>query len=178
LGFFCFNRHPAKIFMGDTGSLFIGGLMAALAASGGLILWFIPLSVIYILESASVLIQRAVFKLSKPFTPDKPMSALQLIKYKLTRKLPGEGTRVFRVAPLHHHYEAVWAEKGVQEAQVVAAFWVVQAVICALVLLAFISTNTLLIVVFYVIPLLLGGPLLLKTARASTSVFDAIFRKS
>jgi phospho-N-acetylmuramoyl-pentapeptide-transferase len=182
LGFFCFNRHPAKIFMGDTGSLFIGGLMATLAASGGLILWFIPLSVIYILESASVLIQRAVFKLSKPFTPDKPMSPLQLVKYKLTRKLPGEGTRVFRIAPLHHHYEAVFAEKGVQEAQVVAAFWVVQALICALVLLAFNSTfnstSTLTTALFYILPLLLGGPLLFKTARASGSVFNAIFRKS
>jgi phospho-N-acetylmuramoyl-pentapeptide-transferase len=178
LGFFCFNRHPAKIFMGDTGSLFIGGLMAALAASGGLIFWFVPLSVIYILESASVLIQRAVFKLSKPFTPDKPMSPAQLIKYKLTRKLPGEGTRVFRIAPLHHHYEAVFAERGVQEAQVVAAFWVVQAVICTLVLLAFNSTSTLPTALFYILPLLLGGPLLFKTARASGTVFNAIFRKS
>jgi phospho-N-acetylmuramoyl-pentapeptide-transferase len=178
LGFFCFNRHPAKIFMGDTGSLFIGGLMAALAASGGLILWFIPLSVIYILESASVLIQRAVFKLSKPYTPDKPMSPLQLIKLKLSRKLPGDGTRVFRIAPLHHHYEAVFAEKGVQEAQVVAGFWVVQALICVLVLLAFNATSSVSAAIFYTLPLLLGGPLLFKTACASTSVFNAIFRKA
>jgi phospho-N-acetylmuramoyl-pentapeptide-transferase len=178
LGFFCFNRHPAKIFMGDTGSLFIGGLMAALAASGGLILWFIPLSVIYILESASVLVQRGVFKLSKPYAPEKPMSTLQLVKYKLTRKLPGDGTRVFRIAPLHHHYEAVWAERGVQEAQVVAAFWVVQAAICALVLLAFNSKSAALTAIFYLLPLLLGGPLLYKTACASKSVFNAIFRKS
>jgi hypothetical protein len=85
---------------------------------------------------------------------------------------------VFRIAPLHHHYEAVFAERGVQEAQVVAAFWVVQAVICTLVLLAFNSTSTLPTALFYILPLLLGGPLLFKTARASGTVFNAIFRKS
>jgi hypothetical protein len=106
------------------------------------------------------------------------MSTLQLVKYKLTRKLPGDGTRVFRIAPLHHHYEAVWAERGVQEAQVVAAFWVVQAAICALVLLAFNSKSAALTAIFYLLPLLLGGPLLYKTACASKSVFNAIFRKS
>lgn len=137
LGFFCFNRHPAKLFMGDTGSLFIGGLMAAIVSSGGLLLFFIPLSIIYVLETLSVLIQRTVFKLTKPYTPEKPMSTLSLIKLKLTKKLPGEGRRIFRMAPLHHHYEKIFAEKGVQEAQVVAGFWVVQAVICAGVLYAF-----------------------------------------
>ena len=177
LGFFCFNRHPAKIFMGDTGSLFIGGLMAALAASGGLIFWFIPLSIIYILESASVLIQRAVFKLSKPYTPETPMSPLKLIKFKLTHKLPGDGTRVFRIAPLHHHYEAEFAEQGVQEPQVVAGFWGVQAVICVLVSLAFNATNFTTAAVLFLVPLLISGPLISRTARASKSVFQAITQK-
>jgi phospho-N-acetylmuramoyl-pentapeptide-transferase len=52
-GFFPYNKHPAKIFMGDTGSLFIGGLMAALVAASGMVIYFIPLSMIYILEAVS-----------------------------------------------------------------------------------------------------------------------------
>ena len=134
LGFFCFNRHPALLFMGDTGSLFIGGLMASITASGGLLLFFIPLLVIYILESVSVIVQTVVFKLTKPYTPDKPMSKFALIKLKLTKKLPGEGKRVFLMAPLHHHYEMLLAKSGWKEAQVVAAFWVAQGILCALVL--------------------------------------------
>ena len=134
LGFFCFNRHPAKLFMGDTGSLFIGGLIAAITASGGLLIFFIPLLTIYILEALSVMIQTITFKLTKPYTPEKPMSKLQLIKLKLTKKLPGEGKRVFLMAPLHHHYELLLAPSGWKEAQVVAGFWVTQAVICLAVL--------------------------------------------
>jgi phospho-N-acetylmuramoyl-pentapeptide-transferase len=152
LGFFLFNRHPAKIFMGDTGSLFIGGLMAALTASGGLLVFFVPLVAIYILESASVLIQRFVYKLTKPDTPEKPLSSsvrkaqkmvepLKRILPPLGRKLPGEGRRVFLMAPLHHHYEALMAPKGVKEAQVVAMFWGVQAMLCAGVVAAFLAAR-------------------------------------
>lgn len=137
LGFLLYNKNPAQIFMGDTGSLFIGGLMACLVTAGGLTLWFIPLSLIYIVEALSVMAQVVYFKLTKPYTPEKPMSALALIKLKLTKKLPGEGKRLFRMAPLHHHYEAVMSEKGWAEWQVVMAFWICQAILCFAVLGAF-----------------------------------------
>ncbi|CAN5280615.1 phospho-N-acetylmuramoyl-pentapeptide-transferase [soil metagenome] len=137
LGFLLFNKNPAEIFMGDTGSLFIGGLMACLALAGGIVVWFVPLTLIYIAEALSVMAQVTYFKLTKPYTPEKPMSALALIKLKLTKRLPGEGKRLFRMAPLHHHYEAVMAEKGWAEWQVVAAFWGVQFILCATVLITF-----------------------------------------
>ncbi len=137
LGFFCFNRHPAKIFMGDTGSLFIGGLMAAVAAASGLLLWFIPLALIFILETLSVIIQVTYFKLTKKYEPEKPMGKWQLIRLKLTKRLPGEGKRIFRMTPLHHHFESLLAERNIQEAQVVAMFWLAQALICSFVLFVF-----------------------------------------
>ncbi|MBN8658965.1 MAG: phospho-N-acetylmuramoyl-pentapeptide-transferase [Candidatus Obscuribacter phosphatis] len=137
LGFLFFNKNPAKIFMGDTGSLFIGGLMSCLVLAGGLLIWFVPLAAIYIAETLSVMIQVVYFKLTKPYTPEKAMSKLALIKLKLTKKLPGEGKRLFRMAPLHHHYEAVYSEKGVSEWQVVAAFWAVQFLLCLIVLVGF-----------------------------------------
>jgi phospho-N-acetylmuramoyl-pentapeptide-transferase len=130
LGFLIYNKNPAKIFMGDTGSLFIGGLMASLVLAGGLTLYFVPLSLIYIVEALSVMMQVTYFKLTKPYKPEKPMSSLAIIKTKLTRRLPGEGKRLFRMAPLHHHFEAVLSPKGWAEWQVVAAFWAVQSLLC------------------------------------------------
>jgi phospho-N-acetylmuramoyl-pentapeptide-transferase len=132
-----FNRYPAKVMMGDTGSLFIGGLMAALVLAGGLLFWFIPLSLIYILEAISVMLQFSYFRLTKPYTPEKPMNPVALFLFKLTKKLPGEGKRIFRMAPLHHHFEAVFAEKGVREWQVVAGFWIIQLILAGLTLAAF-----------------------------------------
>jgi len=137
LAFLLFNKYPAKIFMGDTGSLFIGALMAGLVAYGGLLLWFIPLALIYIVETLSVICQVAYFKLTKAYTPEKPMSALTLAIYKLQNKLPGEGKRLLRMAPMHHHFEALAAEKGHREWQVVVCFWIVQFLLCALCLLGF-----------------------------------------
>lgn len=128
--FLIFNRYPAKIFMGDTGSLFLGGLIAALTLASGTLFWFIPLAVIYIAESLSVIAQVSYFKLTKPYVPDKQMSQLGLIWLKLTKRLPGEGKRLLRMAPLHHHFEAVFAERGVPEWQVVAAFWLLQLLVC------------------------------------------------
>lgn len=130
LGFLLWNRNPAAIFMGDTGSLFIGDIMAALVIAGGIVIWFVPLSLIYIAEALSVMAQVSYYKLTKPFTPEKPMSMPQLVVYKLTHKLPGEGKRIFRMAPLHHHFEAVLGEKGVAEWQVVVMFWVAQFILC------------------------------------------------
>lgn len=137
IGFLMHNKYPAKIFMGDTGSLFVGGLMAYLTIAGGLVLWFVPLSAIYILEALSVMAQVVYFKLTKQYTPEKPMSAPALIFLKLTKRLPGEGKRLFRMAPLHHHFEAVFADKGVEEYEVVAGFWVVQTVLCVSVIAAY-----------------------------------------
>lgn len=141
--FLLFNKYPAKVFMGDTGSLFLGGLMAALVAASGLVLWFIPLALIYILETLSVIAQVVYFKLTKPYTPDVPMSLLKLAIYKLRHKLPGDGKRLFRMAPLHHHYEAIGEEKGIPEWKVVSGFWVAQLVVCTAVLVTFLNVPAL-----------------------------------
>jgi len=135
-GFLIFNRYPASIFMGDTGSLFIGGLMAALVIAGRIEAWFIPLALIYVLETLSVMVQVTYFKLTKDYKPDRPMSALALTWLKLSKRLPGQGRRFFRMAPLHHHFEAVGLEHGVSEWQVVACFWLAQLLLCAGVLVA------------------------------------------
>ncbi len=134
-GFLIFNRYPASIFMGEIGSLFVGGLMAGLAVAGGIEVWFIPLTLIYIVETLSVMMQVVYFKLTKEYTPEKPMSKPAIIWLKLTKRLPGEGKRLFRMAPLHHHFEAVAHDRGMTEWQVVAYFWIAQLVLCAAVLL-------------------------------------------
>lgn len=136
LAFLCFNRYPAKVFMGDTGSLFIGGILAALSIQSGLTFWLIPLGLIYIVEAFSVMAQVVYFKLTKPYTGE-PMPPVKLLITKLTKRLPGEGKRLFRMAPIHHHFEAVYAEKGVKEWEVVLWFWLVQLGLCAVVLLFF-----------------------------------------
>lgn len=140
-GFLMFNRNPAALFMGDTGSLFIGGLLAALVIAGGLVVWFVPLSLIYIAEAVSVMMQVLYFKLTKTYEGQEKDSILKQIKVKLTRRLPGEGKRLFRMAPLHHHYEAVLSEKGWQEWQVVMGFWFVQFLLTLSVLIAFLLTK-------------------------------------
>lgn len=140
-GFLLFNRNPAKIFMGDTGSLYIGGLMGALVVAGGLVVWFVPLSLVYIAESLSVIVQVLTFKLTKKLEGEQNMPVHKVIITKLTKRIPGEGKRVFRMAPLHHHYEAVLADKGVPEWQVVAMFWVVQFLVCVGTLLAFFAVK-------------------------------------
>lgn len=95
LGFLKFNRHPARVFMGDTGSLALGGAVAAMAVVTGTELLFPLIGIIYLAEILSVVIQ--------------------VISFRLT------GKRVFRMSPLHHHYElAGWSEK-----KVVRSFWLV-----------------------------------------------------
>jgi phospho-N-acetylmuramoyl-pentapeptide-transferase len=111
LGFLWFNCHPAQVFMGDTGSLALGGALAiiavlihqplALAIAGG----------VFVAEAGSVLIQRTWFKFTKA-------------RY-------GTGRRVFLMAPLHHHFE----KKGWYESQVVTRFYVL-CVLCAVVALS------------------------------------------
>lgn len=93
LGFLVFNFHPAKIFMGDTGSLFLGGAICALAFALDMPLILVPLGIVYIVETLSDIIQIVYFKLS-------------------------HGKRIFRMAPLHHHLEM----KGWNEYKLFAVF--------------------------------------------------------
>lgn len=88
IGFYLFNRHPAKVFMGDTGSLFLGGSVCALALVLGQPLLLVIIGGVYVIETASVIIQVASFKLT--------------------------GKRVFRMSPIHHHFEmGGWSEKKI-----------------------------------------------------------------
>lgn len=104
-GFLCYNRYPARIFMGDTGSLAIGGLLASLSVLTGLSLSAAIIGAMYIASALSVLIQ--------------------VISYKLTKK------RVFLMAPLHHHFE----KKGVHENHIVTGYKVVTLLLGVLVIL-------------------------------------------
>ena len=84
-GFFVFNRHPAKVFMGDTGSLFLGGSVCALALVLGQPILLVLIGGVYVIETASVIIQVTSFKLT--------------------------GKRVFKMSPIHHHFEmSGWSE--------------------------------------------------------------------
>lgn len=101
LGFLVFNRNPAKVFMGDTGSLALGGGLAAAAIVMKLEL-FLPIAgLIYVLEALSVVLQVGYFKLTK-------------------------GKRIFKMAPIHHHFE----QCGFKEVQVVVAFWIFTVICC------------------------------------------------
>lgn len=101
LGFLWYNSFPAEVFMGDTGSLTIGGIIGVCAVLIRKELLLPLLCGIFVAESASVLIQRHWFK--------------------YTKKKYGEGRRVFLMAPLHHHYQ----KKNIPEPRIVSRFWVV-----------------------------------------------------
>ncbi|MCQ2177500.1 MAG: phospho-N-acetylmuramoyl-pentapeptide-transferase [Bacteroidales bacterium] len=101
MGFLWYNTFPAEVFMGDTGSLTIGGIIGVSAVLIRKELLLPLLCGIFVAESASVLIQRYWFK--------------------YTRKKYGEGRRVFLMAPLHHHYQ----KKGVPEPRIVGRFWII-----------------------------------------------------
>ena len=101
--FYVYNRHPAKTFMGDTGSLFLGGAVAALAFAMDMPLILIPVGIIYIAETGSVILQVGYFKLT-------------------------HGKRLFKMSPLHHHFELCgWSEK-----KLVAVFSGITLVCCVL----------------------------------------------
>ena len=99
LGFLIWNFYPAKVFMGDTGSLFLGGLIIALAFGTGLPVYIVLIGLIYVVEAASVVIQMTYFKLT-------------------------HGKRIFKMSPIHHHFELC----GHSEVQIVVAFTLVTAV--------------------------------------------------
>ncbi len=100
-GFLCYNRYPARIFMGDTGSLALGGLLACLAVLSGLSLSAAILGGIYVITALSVI--------------------LQVLHFKRT------GRRIFLMAPLHHHFE----KKGIHENRIVTAYKAVASLIGA-----------------------------------------------
>ncbi len=88
-GYLFYNVHPAKVMMGDTGSLFIGGALCALAFGIGHPLLLLPVGILYILETLSVILQVSYFKLTK-------------------------GKRLFKMSPIHHHFEMCgWSENKI-----------------------------------------------------------------
>jgi phospho-N-acetylmuramoyl-pentapeptide-transferase len=101
VGFLWYNSYPAQVFMGDTGSLSIGGIIAVFAILIRKELLIPILCGIFLMESLSVLMQVSYFK--------------------YTRKRYGEGRRIYRMAPLHHHYQL----KGYPEPKIVTRFWIV-----------------------------------------------------
>lgn len=110
-GFLWYNGYPAQVFMGDTGSLALGAAIGTLAVliKKELLLPF--LCAIFFIETVSVILQKAYFK--------------------YTRWRNGEGKRLFKMAPLHHHYEAM----GIPESKIVIRFWIVTALFVILTLL-------------------------------------------
>lgn len=103
LGFLCYNHYPAKVFMGDTGSLFLGGAVAALAFAYDMPLILLLVGFVYLCETLSDIIQVTYFKLT-------------------------HGKRIFKMAPLHHHFEMC----GWKETKIVAVFATVSALFCVL----------------------------------------------
>lgn len=102
-GFLLYNHHPAKVFMGDTGSLFLGGAVAAMAFACDMPVVLILVGFVYLCETMSDIIQVGYFKLT-------------------------HGKRIFKMAPLHHHFEMCgWSEK-----KVVAVFSIVSLLFCVL----------------------------------------------
>ena len=106
MGFLVYNHYPAKVFMGDTGSLFLGGAVCGLAFATDMPLILVFVGIVYIAETLSDIIQIGYFKLT-------------------------HGKRIFKMAPLHHHFEM----SGWRERKVVAVFAAVSAIFCALALL-------------------------------------------
>jgi phospho-N-acetylmuramoyl-pentapeptide-transferase len=101
IGFLWYNSYPASVFMGDTGSLTIGGIIAVLAISVRKEMLIPLLCGIFLAENFSVVLQVAYFK--------------------YTKKRFGEGRRIFLMSPLHHHYQ----KKGYHESKIVTRFWIV-----------------------------------------------------
>ena len=105
LGFLWFNTKPAEIFMGDTGSLTLGGLLAVVAILLREEIFFAIVGLIFIVEALSSMIQKYYFK--------------------YTRIKTGTGKRIFLRAPIHHHFEM----KGVAEEKIVVRFWIIAAML-------------------------------------------------
>lgn len=111
LGFLWFNCHPAQVFMGDTGSLALGGILGIIAVLIHQPLVLVIAGGVFVAEAVSVMLQRGYFK--------------------YTRRKYGEGRRIFLMAPLHHHFE----KKGWYESQVVTRFYIL-CLLCAVIALS------------------------------------------
>ncbi len=103
IAYLCYNWHPAKVFMGDTGSLFLGGVVCALAFALEMPLILILVGFVYICETLSVILQVSYFKLT-------------------------HGKRLFKMSPIHHHFEMC----GWKEEKIVLSFAAVSAVMCVI----------------------------------------------
>jgi phospho-N-acetylmuramoyl-pentapeptide-transferase len=108
IGFLWYNAYPAQVFMGDTGSLALGGVIAALAILVRKELLIPVLCGVFLVENLSVMLQVSWFK--------------------FTRRKYGEGRRIFRMAPLHHHYQKL----GYHESKIVTRFWIVGVMLAVL----------------------------------------------
>ena len=102
-GFLCYNFHPAKVFMGDTGSLFLGGMVCGMAFALDMPLILILVGIIYLCETLSVILQVTYFKLT-------------------------HGKRIFKMTPIHHHFELC----GWKEEKIVFVFTAITLVMCVL----------------------------------------------
>jgi phospho-N-acetylmuramoyl-pentapeptide-transferase len=100
IGFLWYNTYPAQVFMGDTGSLALGGIIASLAIIVRKELMIPIFCAVFLVENLSVMIQVGYFK--------------------YTKKKYGEGRRVFLMSPLHHHYQ----KKGYHESKIAVRFWI------------------------------------------------------
>jgi len=107
IGFLWFNSYPAQVFMGDTGSLTLGGILAVISILLKEQLFFVIVGFIFVTETLSVIIQRSWFKYTKR-------------KY-------GAGRRVFLCTPIHHHFEL----KGLHENKIVIRFWIIAILLVA-----------------------------------------------
>jgi phospho-N-acetylmuramoyl-pentapeptide-transferase len=101
VGFLWYNSFPAQVFMGDTGSLTIGGIIAVIAIAIRKELLIPVICAVFLVENFSVVLQVAYFK--------------------YTKKKFGEGKRIFLMAPLHHHYQ----KRGFHESKIVTRFWII-----------------------------------------------------
>ena len=108
IGFLWYNTFPAQVFMGDTGSLTIGGIIAVIAISIRKELLLVLLAGIFVAENLSVILQVSYFK--------------------YTKKKFGEGRRIFKMSPLHHHYQ----KSGYHESKIVTRFWIVGILLAVL----------------------------------------------
>ena len=119
IGFLWYNSFPAQVFMGDTGSLMLGGIIGVCAVLIRKELLLPILCGIFFVESLSVLMQRFYFK--------------------YTKKKYGEGRRIFKMAPLHHHYQKEgipaliqWPKKALPEAKIVTRFWIIGMILAVI----------------------------------------------
>lgn len=108
IGFLWYNTYPAQVFMGDTGSLTIGGIIAVIAIATRKELLLPLLAGIFVIENVSVILQVSYFK--------------------YTKKKYGVGKRIFKMAPLHHHYQKL----GYHESKIVTRFWIIGVLLAVL----------------------------------------------